>query len=87
MATVADCIDWILEHGWMIRAMRGMTVVAGICFLMAVFSRLPTLESCFVTLAADMTFLPLEQPVIIACMGGMACYAAIITVTNQVIVR
>ena len=71
----------------MIRAMRGMTVVTGICFLMAVFFRIPMLKSCFVALAADMTFLPLEQPIIIACMGRMACYAAIITVTNQVIVR
>ena len=49
--------------------MGGMAVIARICFLMAVFCRLPTLEGFFMALAADVALLALEQPGIIACMG------------------
>lgn len=44
------------------------------------------LESRFVAFAADMPFLSLEEPLIIAGMRGMAGHAAVVTETNQVIV-
>jgi len=80
-----DRIDRALEHGGMVRSMGGMAVVAGIGPHVAEFCRIVPLESRFVAETADMTFLALEQPLIIAGVGGMAGHTAIIFVTDQVI--
>ena len=85
MTFFADCIDRGLGHGRMVRAVGRMAVVAGICHLMAEFSRLVPLESRFVTCAANVTLLSFEQPTIIAGVRRMAGYTAVILVTNQVI--
>jgi len=37
MTCAAHIPDFTLEHIWMVRAMRGMAVITGICFLVAVF--------------------------------------------------
>ena len=85
MTFFADCIDRGLGHGRMVRAVGRMAVVAGICHLMAEFCRFMALESRCMALAADVTFLPFEQPIIIAGVRGMAGHTAVFFVTNQVI--
>jgi len=85
MTSAADFINGGLGHGRIVRAVGRMAIVAGICHLVLVFCRLVPLESRFVTLSADVTFLSLEQPVIIAGMRGMTGHAAVIFVTDQVI--
>ena len=78
-------INGSLGHGRMVGTMRSMAVVAGVCHLVAEFCRFVALESCFVALAADVPFLPLEQPIIIAGVRGMAGHTAVFFVANQVI--
>ena len=85
MTFFADCIDRGLGHGRMVRTVGRMAVVAGICHLMAEFCRFMALESRCMALAADVTFLPFEQPIIIAGVRGMAGHTAVFFVTNQVI--
>ena len=81
----AHIINGCFGHGRMVRAVGRMAIVAGICHLVLVFCRFVPLESRFVTLAADVTFLALEQPFIIAGVRGMTGHAAVIFVTDQVI--
>ena len=87
MTGTADLIDGGFGHGRMVGTMGSMTVVAGVRHLVTVFCSIIPLESRFMTIAADMALLPLQQSVIISGMGGMAGYAAVFSVTDQVIVR
>ena len=72
-------------HGRMVGTVGRMAVVAGVCHLVAEFCRFVAFESCFVALAADVTFLTLEQPIIITGVRRMAGYAAVIFIANKVI--
>lgn len=83
----AGGIDRSFEHGRMVGAVRRMAIVAGIGLLMTELRRLIALEGRFMAGAADMALLPLQQPGVIAGMGGMTSHTAIITVTNQMIMR
>lgn len=65
--------------------MRCVAVVTGICKLVFEFCRIIPLESRFVALSAYVAFLALEKPLIIAGMWRMASRAAIVTVTNKMI--
>ena len=85
MTFFADCIDRGLGHGRMVRTVGRMAVVAGICHLVVEFCRFMALESRFMALAAEVALLPLEQPIIIAGVRGMAGHTAVFFVANQVI--
>jgi hypothetical protein len=87
VALIADIIDRTFEHSWVVRTMRRMAIVACVCFHVFVFCRVVLLESCFVTIATDVTFFTFEQPSVIAGMRGMTRYAAVILVTDQVAMR
>jgi len=85
MTFATDSIDRRLDHGRMIRAMGGMAVIAGICHLVAVFSLIVSPECCFMTFVADVALLTLEQPIIISCVWSMTGHAAIVFITDQVV--
>ena len=87
MAFAAHVIDRRLGHGRVVGTVGCMAVVAGRRPLVAVFCLVVPPESLFVTLAADMAFLPLEQTLVVAGMRGMAGGAAVIFEPNQMIVR
>ena len=70
----------------MVRAVGSVAIVAGICHRVFIFCLFVPLESRFVTLAAVMTVPRLEKPFVIAGVWGMAGHAAIVFVSNQVIV-
>ena len=63
-----------------------MAVIAGVSELVAVFCSIMPFECCLMALAADMALFALQQPVIITGMRGMAGYAAIILIADQVVV-
>lgn len=86
MAFAADFVNGRFDHCRMIGAMRRMAVIAGVCPDVAVLRLVVTLESLLVALTADMPFLSLKQPPIIAGVRGMTSRAAIVFVTNQMIV-
>ena len=65
--------------------MRCVAIIAGICHLVAELCCIMPIKGRPMTFAADVTFLPFKQPVVIAGVGGMAGHAAIIFVTNQVV--
>jgi hypothetical protein len=64
----AHIIDGGFQHRRMVGTVGCMAIVAGIRHLVLEFCRLVPFEGGFVTIAANMTFFSLEQPVIIAGM-------------------
>ena len=86
MAFAAYLVDWGFSHGWMIGAVRCMTVITGVGHLMLEFCSVIPFKGCCVTLAAYMTFFSLEQPVIVAGMRRMAGHTTIIFIAYEVIV-
>jgi hypothetical protein len=82
----ADRIDRSLGHIRIIGAMGHMAVGAGICRLVFVLACIVPLESIQVTGAANEALPPLEQPLVIAGMGGVAGSAAIFPESHQMVV-
>lgn len=87
MTFAAHGIDLTLEHGRMVGAVRGMAVVAGLGFLVLVGGLLTAFEGRFMTGAADVALLALEQARVITGMGRMAGDAAVLLITHQMIMR
>jgi hypothetical protein len=86
MTFTAYRIDRGFGHCRMIGTVWRMAVVAGICQLVAIFCSIVPFESCFVALAADMTLLAFQQPLIIAGVRGMTGHASVIFVADKMIV-
>lgn len=85
MTFTAYLVDGCLDHGRMVGAMRRVAIIAGICHLVAVLCCIIAFKGRPMTFAADVTFLPFEQPAVIAGVWRMAGHAAVIFVTNQVV--
>lgn len=87
MTFATDIIDLPLEHRWVIRTVRCMTIVAGICHLVLFFLLLIAGKGCFMTASTDMTLFSFEEAIVISCMRRMTGHTTIIFVTNQMIMR
>lgn len=87
MATGAYRIDGSLGHDRMVGAMRRMAVAAGAGQLVLEAGRVMPPEGRFMAGPADMALLPLEQPLVITGMWGMAGHTAVVAIAHQVVVR
>lgn len=86
MAFAAYLVNWGFSHGRMVGAVRRMAVIAGIGHLMLEFCRIIPFKGSGVTLAAYMTFFPLEQPFIVAGMRRVTSHTTVIFITYEVVV-
>jgi hypothetical protein len=86
MAGPTDIIDGAFGHGRMVGTVRGMAVSALSGELVLELGSFMPFEGRFMAGPADVPLHPLEKPIIIAGVRGMAGCASVFAETNQVIV-
>lgn len=86
VAFIAHIIDGAFDHVRMVRSVRRMAIVAGICLLVFEGRFFPPFKGIFVAGAADIALFAFEQPLVIAGVGRMTGNAAVIFIPHQMIV-